>query len=347
MAEEQPHRPRYARRRTVYAAVEMISSYLKAHRAFLKRLVYLGTAVGLYGSITPYIPASVLITDIPSHFTLHYIIGTAFLIALSLILRVHKIIFAAQAVVILICTITLLPYLIPAATAAPDEKSFKILQANTLYLNKNPQALEHLIAVEKPDIIALSEVNSAFAQMLSGLKEEYPYQLVEPKDHDARGLALLSRHPTSGMETISFADVYVPAQLAQISIGTAELVLASVHPRTPLHGLDLRDADFAVMADRFAQIATDKTPFIITGDFNATPFCPALRKLKRNLNLSDARRGYGLQQTWPVWLPAPLRIPIDHVLVSRGVSVLDYRLGPSVGSDHLPTIAVLGLADQP
>lgn len=325
----------------------MTSPYLKAHRRFLTWLVYLATAAGLYGSITPYIPVSVLITDIPSHFTLHYIIGTAFLMALSLALRVHKLVFAGQAGAILICTITLLPYLIPADTATPRKNTFKILQANTLYLNKNPQALERLIAAEKPDIIALSEVNSAFAQMLAGLQDEYPYQRLEPKDHDARGLALLSRYPATKMETISFADVNVPAHLAHISMGGAELILASVHPRTPLHGLSLRDADFAAMADRFTEIAADKASFVIAGDFNATPFCPALRKLMQDLALSDARRGYGLQQTWPVWLPTPLRIPIDHVLVSGGVSVLEYRLGPSVGSDHLPTIAVLGLADTP
>jgi endonuclease/exonuclease/phosphatase (EEP) superfamily protein YafD len=325
----------------------MISPSLKADRHFLKWLVYLATVAGLYGSITPYIPVSIVITDLPSHFILHYIIGTAFLMAFSLVLRAHKLVFAAQAVIILICTITLLPYLIPTDTATPRKNAFKILQANTLYLNKNPQTLERLIAEEKPDIIALSEVNSAFAQMLDGLKEEYPHQRLEPKDRDARGLALLSRYPVTKMETIHFADTHVPAHIAQISIGTIDILLVSVHPRTPLHGLSLRDADFAAMADRFAQTSADKSPLIITGDFNATPFCPALRKLMQDIGLSDARRGYGLQQTWPVWLPAPLRIPIDHVLVSAGVSVLDYRLGPSVGSDHLPTIAVLGLAGTP
>jgi len=325
----------------------MSASFLNAHRAFLKGLVYLATAAGLYGSITPYIPLSTLITDIPSHFTLHYIIGTAFLITLSLIVRAHRAILAVQALIILICTMTLLPYLKSAPSVASNGKTVKILQANTLYLNKNTQALERLILEENPDIIALSEVNTIFAQTLVGLKEKYPHQLIEPKDRDARGLALLSRLDVTKIQTISFGDPAVPAHLAHISVDGQDLVLASVHPRTPLHGLALRDADFAAMADRFASTAADGTPLVIAGDFNATPFCPALKNLMRGLALSDARQGHGLQQTWPVWLPAPLRIPIDHVLVSPEISVLEYRLGPNVGSDHLPTIAVLGLPDNP
>lgn len=325
----------------------MSASFLDIHRAFLKWLVYLATAAALYGSITPYIPLSALITDIPSHFTLHYIIGTAFLIVLSLLVRTHRAVLAAQALVILICTVTLLPYLKAAPSAATNGKTVKILQANTLYLNKDTRALEQLILKENPDIIALSEVNTPFAQMLAGLKEKYPHQLIEPKDRDARGLALLSRIEATEIRTASFADPVVPAHIVHISMDGQDLVLASVHPRTPLHGLALRDADFAAMADRFADTAASGTPLVITGDFNATPFCPALKNLKQQLSLSDARRGHGLSQTWPVWLPAPLRIPIDHVLVSPEISVLEYRLGPAVGSDHLPTIAVLGLPDSP
>ncbi len=48
------------------------------------------------------------------------------------------------------------------------------------------------------------------------------------------------------------------------------------------------------------------------------------------------------QWSWPAsfWL---LAIPIDHALVSEDVRVLDRRMGPSIGSDHLPIVLDIAL----
>jgi endonuclease/exonuclease/phosphatase (EEP) superfamily protein YafD len=51
--------------------------------------------------------------------------------------------------------------------------------------------------------------------------------------------------------------------------------------------------------------------------------------------------------TWRVIVPRvywdlrPLRLPIDHILIGPGLAVLDRRLGPDTGSDHLPVVADL------
>ncbi len=48
------------------------------------------------------------------------------------------------------------------------------------------------------------------------------------------------------------------------------------------------------------------------------------------------------QATWNArrWVP---RIPIDHVVVSPEVKVIARRVGPDVGSDHLPIEATLAI----
>ena len=42
-------------------------------------------------------------------------------------------------------------------------------------------------------------------------------------------------------------------------------------------------------------------------------------------------------------LPWPLRVPIDHVLVSSELGVASYAVGRDFGSDHLPLFATLRL----
>ena len=68
----------------------------------------------------------------------------------------------------------------------------------------------------------------------------------------------------------------------------------------------------------------------ILGDLNVSPWSPHFGGLLRE-------SGRGVQATWPTNL-APMRIPIDHCLVSPDVSVVGRRVGPDVGSDHFPIV---------
>ncbi len=43
--------------------------------------------------------------------------------------------------------------------------------------------------------------------------------------------------------------------------------------------------------------------------------------------------------------PNPARIPIDHVMASDGLQVLDRTVGPDIGSDHRPVTVTLTWAD--
>ena len=57
--------------------------------------------------------------------------------------------------------------------------------------------------------------------------------------------------------------------------------------------------------------------------------------------LINSQRGFGVQATWPVAGGFAPRIPLDHCLHSPDLATVDRRMGPAVGSDHLPLVVVL------
>ena len=99
----------------------------------------------------------------------------------------------------------------------------------------------------------------------------------------------------------------------------------------------LRNAELQSIAT-FA--ATRSEPLIVTGDFNITPWSRHFRAALDRSGLSDSAAGHGLAPSWPSQFP-PLGMRIDHCLVARHWRSTDVRLGPSLGSDHLPLIADL------
>ena len=77
---------------------------------------------------------------------------------------------------------------------------------------------------------------------------------------------------------------------------------------------------------------------LVLGDLNTTPWNHAFKRF--------ISRG-GLKNSSPTWTgtwPAhffPLRIPLDHCLTSKGLSVRSKEIGPAIGSDHAPILVQL------
>lgn len=310
-------------------------------RPLLQRLTILAIIVLFLFSITSYVPLSIRLTDLPSHFVLQYTIGAVVLGVLALLLKIKWRYLFLLGFAFILNSANLAPYIDrTAATTTAD--SFTVLQANTLYLNKSTKPLQRLIEAEKPDIITAVEVNDAFAEMFQSLADAYPYQFVVPQNNNARGLAVLSKFPLKNKSVVFFSEARVPAQSISLSLRGRTVDVLSLHPFTPIHDLALRDADLRTAAKAYAP--PRKNPLIVTGDFNATPWSPIMRQFMATTRLRAARASRGILPSWPVFLPANiLRIPIDHVFVSDGIEVLDYRLGSSIGSDHLPTLGIFRL----
>lgn len=243
---------------------------------------------------------------------------------------------AALGLCALVNAVVLWPYLVPGARSSPEPRSAlaKALLVNVQTGNRDHGAVRALIAREAPDVIVLLEVDRTWLAALADLHRSHPFNVTSPRD-DNFGIALFSRHPCLRCEVVPLGDAGLPAVIGEFATGE-RFTVVGVHLVPPVGaGLARLQAEqFRALTERLANV---KGPTLLLGDFNATPWSPRLDALLDGTRLRDAARGRWLWRTWPVGMP-PLGIPIDHALHSPGVTVVQHRRGPDVGSDHFPVI---------
>ena len=273
--------------------------------------------------------------DVTCHFRVQYAACLAMAALLFAVGKRRKQALAAAA----FCAVNvavIAPLFVGAPTGRGGGTPLKLLWANVHVGNSRHADLVDLIRRESPDVVALAEISSAWVDSLRELDGEYPHRVVSPR-RDAFGIAVLSRLPLVPARIDYFGPAGVPSVIATVQSGGAGLTLIAAHPPPPLgsRGARLRNDDLRGMA---AACAGLDGPVVLLGDLNCTPWSPHFRDLLRDGGLLHGSRGRGLLGTFPSGNPL-MRIPIDHCLVSPGVTVRDVRVGPDVGSDHLPLIA--------
>jgi endonuclease/exonuclease/phosphatase (EEP) superfamily protein YafD len=223
--------------------------------------------------------------------------------------------------------------------AEPDGPRLRVLVANVLVDNLDHQRILDLIQRERPDLIGLIEVDEGWLLDLAGLEREYPYRIATPDG--PQGLALWSRRPwinAGGIERPT-PDGW-PFLHAAIDFDGQPLQIWLVHPSSPLRRWgNAGNPELAAIANRVAGVGGRR---VVIGDLNCTEGSPHFADFLDAGGLYDSRMGFGLQASWPTW--SPFRIAIDHALVTPDLAVVDRRLGPEVGSDHLPLILKLAPA---
>lgn len=281
------------------------------------------------------------VLDLASHFQAHYLGVDLALAALALAGRRWRLV-AAALVLALLHAATLAPAWVPPArptptvtavsTAAAVERRVRILFLNVEKPNHDHARVLALVAELDPDIAAFLEADHDWVAALQPLRASHPHVIVAPRA-DAFGAALFSRLPGRGETRL------LGGELPSLVWRLDGLTVVATHPPPPMRRswAAWRDAQLAELA---TLARGESQPVALGGDLNCTPWSPHFADLLRDGGLIDSRRGFGHQATWPASLPG-LRIPIDHCLVSPSVRVLSRRVGPPVGSDHLPVLVEL------
>ncbi len=223
-----------------------------------------------------------------------------------------------------------------------------------------PENLLPLLRDSGADVIALQELATDQSQAIaSGLHDIYPHMSLFPGGIPGKGL--LSRTPIESEELIELhpdrPDLKVGVMLNGIPL--TFLVAHPPPPRLHFKGLVQRPH-----AQKQLQSLLDLThaggPSVLLGDFNLHQRHPVYATI-RDSGLTDsfAAVGRGTGQTLPkrmarwayqgnrlgnVTLPAMVRI--DYVWHTHHLRSLEAWVGDHGGSDHLPVLARLALAEH-
>jgi endonuclease/exonuclease/phosphatase (EEP) superfamily protein YafD len=175
---------------------------------------------------------------------------------------------------------------------------------------------------------------------LAELDALYPYKVVETRD-DPFGIALYSRSALQSSSVVAAAPLQYPQIHATAMIGNRTLQVIAAHPPNPIYSNGAYSRNLQL--DTIAQLASrSPQPVVVVGDLNISMWASHYRQMIAKSGLHNARDGFGVAPTWPVFLPIAM-IPIDHVLVSGDIQVSSFATGPRIGSDHLPILVTLRL----
>jgi len=250
---------------------------------------------------------------------------------------------ALSAGMLLVGLATVLPLYFGATNSRSETSApFEVMVWNVSEYNRDFRRFAAYVKEHPADLIVLTEVPDDWIKGLTELSPEYHVANPGPK-RPRFNLAVLSRSPVDFVSADELPDSQTgpPPWRVRFDVEGRPLTLITSHPVSPtLKGhYSFRYDQYRDLV-RAARLETGAV--MIAGDLNGTSWSPHFQDLVRDSGLTDSRRGYGIQATFPSYVPF-VRVPIDHCLVSSSIVVLDRQVGPDLGSDHLPVLLSLAL----
>jgi endonuclease/exonuclease/phosphatase (EEP) superfamily protein YafD len=206
---------------------------------------------------------------------------------------------------------------------------------------------DHLKAIEfiqasNPDFFVAEEITEDWLTSLRSSLKQYPHSIARSRP-DEFGIALFSKKPLEDAAIIQLGALGFPSIKATMLIGAERLTIVAIHPPPPI--MEAFREERLRQIKNLPEIIVKERNIIVLGDLNMTPWSPDFQNLLREASLFDCRKGFGIHPTWPTVLPWML-IPIDHCLVSKGLTTIGFSTGNNIGSDHYPLVVDLDLVTE-
>ena len=241
---------------------------------------------------------------------------------------------------LLVNGLLVIPWITGFKSTPGQSRDLRVLHANVLYASQQYADIVKLVTAQSPDIFILQEMTPESIRGVSVLKRSFPYQY----SIWAKGPCYIlvgSRTPIRVDSAAAQAERVVSLRTC---VGGHDMVLMTVHPKTPTlpSWFADRNQQLAFVAEKARQ---QRLPTIIAGDFNISIFSPVYQSTFEQPRLTACRRGFGLQPTWPRFLP-PMYIPIDHAFVNPGFRTVNFQALAQAGSDHKAIVVDLAFTDD-
>lgn len=278
------------------------------------------------------------IADVFSHFRVYYVVAFLMISAVGIFMKAWSE-SAVSFIIVLILGRSLVPFYMDPEPVLSDH-SLKVVSLNLLSTNSEYQNTIEFIRNGDFDIIILQEINQTWVNELKVLTEDFPHQMLIPRP-DNFGIGVMARDSLLNAERIDVSDTGIPSLFITVEHKLEQIHLIATHPLPPVSTDYFRSRN-----KQFSEINTFvndlKDPVMVIGDLNSSVFSPNFSVLLENGRLRDSRPGFGLLSTWHAQWPL-ISVTLDHALVTEDIAVKDRRVGPDIGSDHLPVIIEISI----
>jgi endonuclease/exonuclease/phosphatase (EEP) superfamily protein YafD len=296
----------------------------------LRTVVRVSAVAAFLGLLFGFLNSLFSLADSISHFRFHVSLALLVISVVLALLRSFR--FAFATLVAAAAGVAMMYPALPFMGGNENENDgIKFIQFNTLFNNPRiPRSVEWLTE-QSPDILALEEVSSKTIAIHDAMALQMPSH-VFCKFAGVGGVAVLSKFPKFNEKCIEKTGLV----WMQIDMNGKPVTVAALHLHWPYPYGQWKQ--LANLRDEFEAMPR---PVILAGDFNATPWSEALKRMQVMTGTQivpgfrlTLRKGFPLVGVVPF-------LPIDHFLIDPSLTVKGIWVGPQIGSDHLPIVSIL------
>jgi len=233
----------------------------------------------------------------------------------------------------------------PALGIAPPGRGLaatglRVMTLNVHFDSREMPRVRDYLRAQSIDVLMVQENRGA---PVAYLQRELPHWHV----YAHASHAILSRYPIvstaeeplKSFPTRSIISVVLDVKGQRVRVLTTHLTAPQM-ARSTTQMLHAGRAKRTELSQLLAVMKGSSLPTILGADFNNPPAHGFTRALSQRFENCFSARGSGPGWTYPAISPI---IRIDHLYVTNGIATQRTWVGPDLGSDHRPVIAVVNL----